>query len=174
MRGNRVGELRIVVDLRKRAQHLGRNLFVELNVVLELAHRRARESLDLVLIAERFLDALDLGLEVVLLGSEALDLCPGCAFDQHLHGAVGQLQELQHGGERTHGVDRGWLGIVVPCILLRGKQDLPVRPHHFVERVYRFLAADKERHDHVWEDDNVAKRQYRECLGGWVRHVSLL
>ena len=28
------------------------------------------------------------------------------ALDQHLHGAVGQLQQLQHRGERAHGVDR--------------------------------------------------------------------
>ena len=124
-------------------EHLGRDLLVELDVVFELAHRRTREGLDLVLIAERLLDALRLGFEVILVRGKLLDFCARRALDQHLHRAVGQLQELQDRSKRAHRVDRGRLGIVVARILLRGEQNLPVGAHHLVERVDRLFAPDE-------------------------------
>ena len=66
MRGDGVGELGIVLDLARGAEHLGRDLLVELHVALELRDDRAGERLDLVLGADGLLDALDLGLEIVL------------------------------------------------------------------------------------------------------------
>ena len=84
------------------------------------------------------------------------------ALDQHLHGAVGQLQQLQHVGERADVVDRVGLGIVVGGVLLGGEQDLLVGAHHLFERPDRLLAPDEERHDHVREHDDVAQRQHRD------------
>ena len=65
VRGDRVGELRVVLDLADVAQDLGRDLLVELHVALELRHDRARQRFDLVLGAGYFGDAFDLGLEIV-------------------------------------------------------------------------------------------------------------
>ena len=74
------------------------------------------------MIAKRLLDALHLGLEVIVFVGEALDPGARRAFDQHLHRAVGQLQELEDRGERAHRVDRLGLRIVVARVLLRGEQ----------------------------------------------------
>ena len=181
VRGDRVGELGVVLDLADGAEHLGRDLLVELDVALELGDRRARQRLDLVLGADRLGDALDLRLEVVGVVDVAHHLGARGALDQHLHGAVGQLQELQHGGQRAHLVDGVGRRIVVAGILLRGEQDLLVGAHHFFERVDRLLAADEQRHDHVRKDDDVAQRQDRIGLFAalflallWFAHVSLV
>ena len=73
------------------------------------------------------------------------------ALDQHLHGAVGQLQQLQHRGDGAGGVDLVGRRIVVLGILLGHDEDVLVVAHHFFERLHRFLAADEERHDHPGE-----------------------
>ena len=38
---------------------------------------------------------------------------------------------------------------------------MPVGFDHLLERADRLLAADEERHDHMWEYDDVAQRQNR-------------
>ena len=83
------------------------------------------------------------------------------ALDQHLHGAVGQLEQLQHARERADLEDRIGRRIVVGRVLLRREQDEGVAPHHLFQRLDRLLAADEERHDHVREDHDVAQRQNR-------------
>ena len=161
MRGDGVGELGVVLDLADGAEHLGRDLLVELDVALELGDGRAGQRLDLVLGAQALGDALDLGLEVVGVVGVAHDLGARRALDQHLDGAVGQLEQLQHGGERAHLVDGIGRRIVVAGVLLRRQQDLLVGAHHLFERVDRLLAPDEQRHDHVRKDDDVAQRQDR-------------
>ena len=101
------------------------------------------------------------GLEIVLPVGVADDLRAVAPLDQHLHGAVRELQELQHGRQRPDLVDRLRRRIVVAGVLLGRQHDLLVGAHHLFERVDRFLAADEERHDHVREDDNVPERQHR-------------
>ena len=81
------------------------------------------------------------------------------AFDQHLHGAVRQLQQLQHVGERADVIDRVRLGIVVGGILLGREQDLLFRAHHLFQRLDRLLTPDEERNDHVREHHDVAQRE---------------
>ena len=96
---------------------------------------------------------------------EARDLGALDAFDQHLHGAVGQLEKLQHLGERADLVDRVGRRIVVGRILLRDEQNALLLAHHFLERADRLLAADEERHDHVRKNDDVAQRQNGKSFG---------
>ena len=167
VRGDRVGELGIILDVGDGRQDLGADLLVELHVVLELGDDRARQRLDLDLLAARLGEDARLGLEIAGPLRVAQDLRAVATLDQHLHGAVGELQELQHGGERADLVDRLGRRLVVAGVLLRGEQDLLVGAHHFLERADRLLAADEERHDHVREDDDVAQRQDRkDALSG--------
>ncbi len=161
MRGDGVSELRVVLDLADRAQYLGRDLLVELDVVLELRHGRAGKRLDLVLGADRLGYALDLRFEVVWIVCVRRDVGARRPLDQNFHGPVRQLQKLQHGGERAHLVDRIRRRIVVARILLGSEQDLLVGAHHLFERVDGLLAADEQRHDHVREDYDIAQRQDR-------------
>ena len=159
MRGDRVGELGRVVDLVDRDQHLGRDLLVELDVLLELRDHGARQRLGLLLLAAAVAEILGIGLEERLVLGKALDARALPAFDQHLDRAVGQLQQLQHRADRADRVDVGGGRIVLRGILLGDEQDLLVVLHHVFERAHRLLAADEQRHDHVREDDDVAERQ---------------
>ena len=162
MRGDRVGELAVVVDLIDRAHHLGRDLLVELHIALEFGDDRTRQRFRLDLVDRVVGDRPGLGLEVVLSGRITGHLRPRRPFDQHLHRAVGQLQELQDARQRSGGKDRVRGGIVVGGVLLRREQDRLVRLHHLFERADRLLASDEQRHDHVRKDHDVAQRQDRD------------
>ena len=163
MRGDGVGELRRVLDLVDRDQHLGRDLLVELDVLLELRDHRARQRLDLARprpCARR--PARRRPGRSRAFSAKPRDARALAALDQHLHGAVGQLQQLQHRGDGADRVDVVRRGIVLRRVLLRDEQDLLVVLHHVFERAHGLLAADEERHDHVREHDDVAQRQDRK------------
>jgi hypothetical protein len=83
----------------------------------------------------------------------------------HLHGAVGQFQQLQHGGQDADGVDVGGGGIVVDAVLLGGQKDLFFALHDLVERPHGFFPAYEQRHNHVREHDDVAQGQNGEENG---------
>ncbi len=162
VRGDGVGSLRVVLDLADGAHDLGRDLLVELHVVLELGHDRARERFRLDGIADDVRNAARVRLVVNVARGVAHDLGAADALHQHLHGAVGKLQQLQHRSEGAD-VEDGLRGrLVLARILLRGEQDLLVGAHHLFEGADRLLAADEERHDVVRKDDDVAQRQNRE------------
>ena len=151
--------LRGVLDLVDRDQHLRRDLLVELDVLLELRDRRARQRLDLLLLAGLLDDRLGIGLEELVVLGEAQHARALAALDQHLDRAVRQLQQLQHRADGADRVDVGGGRIVLRGVLLGDEEDLLVVLHHVLERPHRLLAADEERHDHVREDDDVAQRQ---------------
>src|SRR5262249_41835286 len=83
------------------------------------------------------------------------------ALDQHLDGAVGELEQLQYARKRADFVDRLRCRSVVGDVLLGGEQDEGVGPHHLLEREDRLLASDEEGRDHVRKYDSVAQRQHR-------------
>jgi hypothetical protein len=70
VRGDRVGQLAGIVDLVDRHQHLGRNLLVELDVLLELRHHRTRQRLQLLRLAGHFRRRLGEDLEEGLVVGE--------------------------------------------------------------------------------------------------------
>ncbi len=90
------------------------------------------------------------------------------ALDQHLHGAVGQLQHLQDRGDRADFVEVLGRGVVLRRLLLRDEQDVLARLHGHVERLDGFGPPDEERNDHVRKDHDVAQRKQRKCgqVGG--------
>ena len=63
MRGDRVGELAGILDLVDRDQHLGRDLLVELDILLELRDHGAGQRLDL-LVRRPVSRAIDLGVRL--------------------------------------------------------------------------------------------------------------
>ena len=175
MRGDRVGELGVVLDLADGRDDFRRHLLVQLHVAFELGHHRARERLDLDGLADVLGDHGGLGLVIFVGAGVGLHGRARGAFHQHLDGAVGQLQQLQHRGERAGGKDRVGGRIVLGGVLLRREQDVPVALHHLFERANRLLAADEERHDHVRENDDVAQRQNRIGLdNAGLRQCTLL
>ena len=162
MRGNGVGELARFFDLVDRDQHLRRDLFVQLDILLELADHRAAQRFQLLGDAGGFRDALDMRLEKRLGFLEVGDAGAAAAFDQHFDGAIGQFQQLQHGRDGADGVDVVDRRVVLLVVFLRHQQDLLIFLHHRFERADGFFPADEQRHDHVREDDDVAQRQDRQ------------
>ena len=62
-------------------------------------------------------------------------------------------------------VDVFGVRVVLAGILLGDQQDLLVVLHHIFKGAHRLLAADKQRHDHVREHDDVPQGQDGKNLG---------
>ncbi len=165
MRGDGIGQFGGIVDLVQRHQHFGRNLPVQLHILLELVDHRTRQRLGLAAFTGIVGDHLGLDLEEIRVLVELDDLGALAAFDQHLHGAVGQAQQLQHRSDGADAVNVFGIGIILTGILLGDQQDLLVVLHDILERPHRLFAADEERHDHMREYDDVPQRQDRKYLG---------
>ncbi len=165
MAGDEVGQPRAVLRVGHRRQRLLGDRLLDLGVALELARDRARQRLDLRPLARGLLQRLGMGLEERLAAGVAGHAHPRATLDQHLHRAVGQLEELEHVGQHAGLVDALGGRVVLGGVALGGEQDLAVVAHHLLERAHRLLAADEERHDHVREHHDVAQRQHRVGLG---------
>jgi hypothetical protein len=137
-------------------RRLSRQLLVELGVIFELLDHRAHQRLNLGALRLLLLDRLDVGDEVTALIAERGQPGAALALDQDAHGAVRQLQELQHGGDDAEIVQRFAVGIVLGRIELRDQEDRLVRRHRAFQRGDRFVAADEQGNDHLREDDDVA------------------
>ena len=85
-------------------------------------------------------------------------------FDQNLDRAVGQFQQLQNRGKRADFINLVNIRIIIAGILLRREKDVLIRPHDFFEGVDRFVATNKQRHDHMRKYNDVAQRKDRKKL----------
>jgi hypothetical protein len=161
VRSDRVSQLAGVVDLVDRHQHLGRDLLVELDVLLELGHHGAGQRLNFLVLPRLFADHLGVRLEERLVVGEAHNARALATLDKHLDRAVRQLQQLQHGADRADRKNVGSRRVVLRRVFLRDEKDLLVVLHHVFECPHRFLAADEQRHDHVREHHDVSQWQNR-------------
>jgi hypothetical protein len=163
--GDAVGQLAGLGDGRDGGQGFRRHLLVELHIAFELLDHGAAQGLGLVAGAFVLGDHRDVGLVVAVAVGEAQHGGAALALDQHLHRAVGQLQQLQDGGDHADVVDVFRGRIVVGGILLGDEQDLLVALHHLFKRAHGFVAAHEERHDHVRKHHDVPQRQHRQACG---------
>src|SRR5690606_6773083 len=159
--GDGVGQAARIIDAGQGGQQLGRQLAVGLDVLLEQAHQRAHGDFDLALAAliDR-VDHLAGGGERALALAVAVDGHAGGALDQHLDGAVGQLQQLQHLRQRADLVQVVGTRIIDVRAALGDQQDLLVAGHGLVQRLDRAVAAPEQRDHHVRVHDHVAQGQH--------------
>ena len=159
MTGDAVGELTGRVDLRHRGQRLRRHLLVQFDVVLELLDDRARQRLGLGRGRAVFGNEGDLGFVELFLRGETGNTGARLAFDQHLHGAVRKLQQLQNRRHDPDVIDGLGRRIIVVLVLLGREEDLlAFAPHRLFERAYGFLPAHEERHRLMRKHDDVPQR----------------
>ena len=154
--GNGIGESPRLVDVGERGKNLGRDLLVELYVLLELGKQRARQRLRLALVARVALDRRGIRGQILRLVGEAVDTQPAPTLDQHLDRAVGQLEELENGRNRAYPIDIVGSGLVLGCILLSHQENLLVHLHCAIQGANRPAAANEEGNDHVRVHDDVA------------------
>ena len=130
-------------DPGQRRKHFRRDLAIEFDVLLELRRHGPREHIHLTLIV--LLDVLVRGdfRGEVLPGDELLDAGALDAFYQHLHRAVGELQELQDRRNGSEAIQVLRARVIHIGLFLRDEQDLFASAHRLVERQNRFLASDE-------------------------------
>ena len=127
--------------------------------MFKLRDHGARQRLGLTAFNRRFFDLFDKGFEIRRGFLEAGHARAPPAFDQHLHRAIGQLQQLQH---RGNGADLEQIiraRIILASILLGNKQDLLVFLHHRFQGADGFLTAHEKRHNHMGEYNDIPQRQ---------------
>jgi hypothetical protein len=162
---DRVGEPSRLLDTGERSQDLGRDLAIQLDVLLELRDDRAHEHVHLALVVLlRVAEAAHLRGEEVARVQRLDDRALGALYE-HLDGAVGQLEQLQDRRDRADVVQVLRRGIIDVGLLLREQQDLLVDLHRLLEREDRLLAAHEQRDHHVGIDDDIAQRQHRQRVG---------
>ena len=172
--GDEIGQLGRLLRLGHGGHDLFGDVLADLDVTLELLGDGADQGRHRGGIARRF-GQQDRGrLEVIVIGDKAGDLHALAPLDQHLDGAVGQLQQLQHIGQNAGAIDPVLGRLIDRGVLLRGQQDRRVRFHHRLQRADRFFAADEQRNDHVGKDHDVAQRQHRIARSSKFVHYAFL
>ena len=157
MRGDRVGQAAGIIDASQRGQDLRGDLLVELYVLFELGNDRAAQRLGLGALHGVRLDRRHLAGEVRIGVFNAVDAGTLGTFDQHLDGAVGQLEHLQDAGYAADLVDVFGRGVIFAGGLLGHEHDAFARFHRNLERADRARTADEQRDDHVREHHDIAK-----------------
>ena len=168
MRGDGIGQATCVINARDGRQDLRRNFFVELDVLVKLLHHRTAQRLDLAGLVGRIA-----GVNGVYFGGEELfalgdfhDLGALHPFDQHLDGAIGELEHLQNGryAANAEHVAHGW--IVFGSRLLRHQHDLAVAFHGGFQGFNALGSANEQRNNHVRKHDHVPQREHGQFRGG--------
>ncbi len=159
--GDRIGQAARMLDPGKRRQHLRGHLLVQFDVLLELGDDGTRQHVHLTFVVS--LDVRQQGKvgRVVLGRVQLLDARAIDSLDQHLHGAVGQFEQLQDRGDGTDPVQIVGLRIVDVGLLLRDEHDPFVRFHGDIESQDGLLAPHEERNHHVRIYDYIAQWQDR-------------
>ncbi|MNQ57142.1 hypothetical protein D3C85_712880 [compost metagenome] len=159
MRGDRVSQAARIIDASQRGQDLRGDLLVEFYVLLELSHDRAAQGFGFGALHGVGFDRRNLAGEMRIGIFNTVDAGALGAFDQHLDGAIGQLEHLQDAGNATDFVDVFRRGVILAGGLLGHQHDALARFHRNLERAYGARTADEQRDDHVREHYDIAQRQ---------------
>jgi hypothetical protein len=165
VRGHGVGQAPRFVDAGDGGEDLGRDLAVELDVLVEVLNHGATQRFDLRSRRRVGADGQHLGDEVLALLPHLAGMRTLQALDQHLHGAVGQLEHLQDGRDAADVKEVLGLGLVLGGGLLGHQHDLPARLHGRLERLDGFGSPDEQRDDHMRKHHHIAQGQQRHLEG---------
>src|SRR5690606_36806174 len=138
------------------------HLLVELDVDLEGALHAPDQRFDLDVGLRDLLNLVDLHEEERVGVDEATNPRAVSPLQEHLHGAIGEPQQLHDETYRPNRVDVVSARVDRLRALLRSEEDLLFLHHGLVEREDALLAADEELRDHVGENDNVTEGQRRQ------------
>ncbi len=166
MRSHGVDQAARLIDAVKRRQDLCRDFLAQLHVLLELSQQAAHEHLGLTVRCIDFVDQRDVCAVVAIDFDETLYRTALLAFDQHLDGAIGQLEQLQYGGDGADAVQSLFIRIVVSRISLREQQDLLVACHCRFKGFDRLLAPHEQRDNHVRINHDITQWQERQFNSG--------
>ena len=135
------------------------DIFLNLGIPFKFLGDRARQRLNRGHVTWHFGQIFCRRLKIFVVFDETGDAHPRNAFNQHFNGAIGQFQQLQHIGQHAGFINAVFVRVIHTGVNLTGQQDLLVVVHHLFECRHRFFTPDKKRHNHMWEDHDVAQRQ---------------
>ena len=162
MCGNGIGQTSGFFDAADRGQNFRRNLFIQLDVLVELSDHRSAQRLDFMvdtLIATGRRRPCD---EHIVARLDRINAGATRTFDQHLDGTVWQLEHLQDVGHTAHTVQILGLGLILDRRFLGHQENASARFHSSFERFDRLWPADEQRDYHVREDHHIAQGQERQ------------
>ena len=147
--GNGVSQAADFVDGRNGTGNFRRHFLGKFDVIFELPLQGARQGILFALVRKPFFQLAHIGNRTLV-----TKLCLGnmgtlTTFNQHLHGTVRQLEQLQNGRNRTDPVDVVYTRIVVGGITLGDQHDLLVSCHGSFKSRNGLFPADKQRDNHV-------------------------
>ena len=155
MAADQIGQTGRLARLGDRRDDLFGDVLAHLDVALELFGNGTGQRGAGVRIALDFSQGLATGLEILIIRHEAGDLHALAALDQHLDGAIGKFEQLQHIGQHAGQEDAVGCGFVHRRILLCRQQDRAILFHHGLQRPHGLFAPHEQRHDHVREHHDV-------------------
>ena len=163
MGGDDVGQAAVVVNIVNAGHDFGGDFFVGFDVLVELSQQGAAQGFTVFRRAVVFGQHFDLGFEIFAVVLDGHSLGALCAFHQHLHGAVRQLQHLHHTCDGADLVQVFGGGVFNARIALRQQEDVLFFFCHGVQGGNGFAAADKQGQHHMGINHHVAQGQGRQC-----------
>ncbi len=162
MRGDRVGQTPCFIDARKRSENFRRDLLVQLHVLVELRHDRAAQRFSFGAVGVVGFERHDFARKLRFLLFDRERFRALKTFDEHLHGAVGQLQHLQDVGDTSYFVHVLFSRLIFCSRFLGDEHDVLAAFHRCFESLDRLRAAYEERNHHVRKDYDITQREQRE------------
>ena len=158
--GNQIGKPRRFSRFRHGGQRFFGDVFLDLGVAFEFFGDGLDQRPCGGFITGDFAQILGRCLKEAIVIKVFCDADAGLPFDQHLDGAIGQFQQLQHIGQHTCLKNTVCIRVVDAGINLTGQQNLLVVSHDFFQRAHRFFAAHEKRDNHMREHHDVAQGQH--------------
>ena len=165
--GDGVGKLACGRHGVDRVDNLLGELFALARIVVETLEHRAARGLENLGVALGRVKPQGLGGVARRPVLEIGDLHALMGLDEHLQGAVGELEHLQHGGVGAHRVEIAHRGIIRLAVALGDEDDLVIAAHSLLDSLHRLRATDEQRQNHPRKHNKVANgKQGRHDHGG--------
>ena len=154
-----------LIDAVERGQDFSRDLFAQLHILFELRQQAAHEHFGFAVRGVGLIDQRDFGAAVAIHFDETLDRATLLAFDQHLDGAIRQLQQLQYSCNRAYALKSVFTRVIVGRISLGEQQNLLVAGHRSLKGLDGFFATHEQWDHHVRIHHDIAQWQKRQFNG---------
>ena len=137
-----------------------KHLFVQLDIAFKLADSGANQHFLLAFVNRRRVEILRFRREMLAIIRQRRNASTLQPFDQHLHGAVRQLQHLQNRRHGSNGEKIVYTRLIRRRFFLRNQHDFFIMVHGRFEATDRFFPPYKQGYDHVRINHHIAQRQY--------------
>ena len=137
-----------------------RHFLVELGIIFKLVDDRAHQRSGFCTLGNLLFEQFDIGQYKTFAFLFERQM-PGAllAFDEHANRAIGQFEQLQDRRNHAEIIKLIAGRIIFRRIELSDEKNFLVRIHRLLERHHGFVAADKQRYDHIREHHNIAQWQ---------------